>query len=112
MGAKRRHKPSNRFWVTYSRSYLVTLGLALITLAVFIWMREGDTFSRWPTWSYFLFFGFPTLGMVLIGVGLFARRNQVEKWADYASRHEASIVLMMVAVPVYLLLSILRSDED
>jgi hypothetical protein len=96
----------NRSWVVYERSYLVTLGLAFIALTIFIWTKQGDRFSEWPTWSYFVFFGLPVLGLVLIGIGLLAGREQIEKWADGASRHEASIVIMIVAFPVFLLMSL------
>jgi len=88
MSANRRAKPSNRSWVTYERSYLVTLGLAFIALTAFIWTKQRSTFVEWPTWAYFAFFGFPVLGLILIGVGLLAGREQIEKWADGASRHE------------------------
>ena len=108
MSAKRKAKPSNRSWVTYERSYLVTLGLAFIALTAFIWTKQGNKFSEWPTWSYFVFFGFPLLGLILMGLGVLAGRDQIEKWADSASRHEASVLIMIVAFPVFLVMSILE----
>jgi len=102
----RRIKPSNSAWVTYERSYLVTLGLAFIALTAFIWTKQGSAFADWPTWAYFIFFGFPILGLLLIGLGLLAGRDQIEKWAEVASRHEASIVIMIVAFPVFLVMTI------
>ena len=97
--------------MTYGRSYLVTLGLAFILVMVFVWNKQGSTFSEWPGWSYFAFFGLPALGVVLIAIGLFANQAQVEKWADGASRHEASIIIMIVALPVYALMSIFEKRE-
>lgn len=111
MNGKHRVKTSSRSWVTYERSYLVTLGLAFIALTAFIWTKQGDKFSEWPTWSYFVFFGFPVLGLVLIGVGLLAGSHQIEKWADGASRHEASILIMIIAFPVFLLMSMFEKRK-
>jgi hypothetical protein len=111
VSAKRTVKPSNRSWVTYERSYLVTLGVAFVGLTAFIWRKQHDTFAEWPTWAYFVFFGFPILGLVLLGVGLFAGRDRIEKWADGASRHEASFIIMIVAFPVFLLMSIFEKRE-
>ncbi len=92
--------------MTYERSYLVTLGLAFIAVTAFIWTKQGSTFAEWPTWAYFVFFGLPTLGLILIGVGLIASPDQIQQWADGASRHEASIIIMIVAFPVFLIMSI------
>ena len=85
--------------------------MAFIALTAFIWTKQGDKFSEWPTWSYFIFFGFPILGLVLIGVGLLTGRDQIEKWADGASRHEASIIIMIVAFPVFLIMSMFERRQ-
>jgi hypothetical protein len=97
--------------VTYGRSYLVTLGLAFIGVMVFVWNKQGSRFSEWPAWSYFAFFGLPALGVVLIAIGLFANPAQIKKWTDAASRHEASIIIMIVALPVYALMSLFKKLE-
>lgn len=107
MNSKRRKSRSpGRSWVTYERSYLVTLGLAFIAVTGLIWRKQGDTLSEWPTWACLVFFGLPVLGLVLVLVGFLARREQIEKWADRASRHEASIILMILAFPVFLVMSL------
>jgi len=99
-------------WVTSERSYLVTFGLVFIALTALIWKKQGDTFSEWPAWYYFVFLGFPIVGLALIAVGLFAGRARIEKWADDASLHEASIIIMIVAFPVFLLMKMFKRDED
>jgi hypothetical protein len=62
-------------------------------------------------WSYFLFFGIPILGLVLIGVGLLASGSRIEKWADGMSRHEASIIVMILTLPVFLVMSVFEKRK-
>ena len=113
-GMRRKGHKSNASggsWVMYERSYLVTLGLAFIGVMAFVWKKQGDEFSEWPAWSYFFFFGLPILGLVLIGVGLLASRARIEKWADGMSRHEASILVMILALPVFLVMSVFEKRK-
>ena len=98
-------------WVKYGRSYLVTLGLVFIGVMAFLWKKQGDKFSEWPLWFYFVSFGLPILGLVLIGVGLLASGARIEKWADGMSRHEASIVVMILALPVFLVMSVFEKRK-
>jgi hypothetical protein len=97
---------SKNSWVTYERSYLVTAGLALIGLPAFIWHRQGDAFAEWPVWAWLLFAALPSLGFGLIGLGFLASRKRIEGWAEALSKHEAGIILMILAYPVYLVMSL------
>jgi len=110
MSAKRTRKPPTSSWVTYKRSYLVTVGLVFIALAAVIWAKEGDKFAEWPTWFYFVVFGLPALGLALIGGGLLAGRATIERLANSMSTHWASIIVMIVAFPVYFVMSWLCPD--
>ena len=110
MSPKRKIKSPRRSWVTYERSYLVTIGLVFIALTAAIWAKEGDKFAEWPTWFYFVVFGLPALGLALIGGGLLAGRATIERWANSMSTHWASIIVMIVAFPVYLVMSWLCPD--
>lgn len=109
----KRHKLTSphRSWVTYERRYLVTLGLVLIVLTGFIWKKQGHNFAGWPAWSCLVFFCLPILGLVLVAVGLLAGRDRIEKWAGAVSRHEAGIIIMVVAFPVFLVMSLLERRE-
>jgi hypothetical protein len=44
-------------------------------------------------------------GIALVLLGLFGASNRMETWAEVTSRHEASIFIMALAYPVYLVLS-------
>ena len=54
--------------------------------------------------------GFLVLGLALIGLGLLAGRATIEKWVNSMSTHWASIIVMIVAFPVYLVMSWLCPD--
>ena len=110
MSAKRRRKPATPSWVTYKRSYLVTIGLVCIALTALVWNKEGDKLLEWHTWAYFVVVGFLVLGLALIGLGLLAGRATIEKWANGMSTHWASIIVMIVAFPVYSVMSRLCPD--
>jgi hypothetical protein len=91
-------------WVGYGRSFLLTLGLLFIAIPCWVWHKQGDRASEWPTFSWILFWGVGVLGVILLLVGLLASARAVEWWADAASRHEASIIVMVIAAPVHFLL--------
>ena len=91
-------------WVSYGRSFLLTLGLLFVGLPCWVWHKQGDRASDWPMFSWVLFWGVGSMGVILLLVGLLASPRAVEWWADAASKHEASIVVMVIAAPVYFLL--------
>ena len=91
-------------WVSYGRSFLLTLGLLFVGLPCWVWHKQGDRASDWPMFSWVLFWGVGSLVVILLLVGLLAAPRAVEWWADAASKHEASIVVMVIAAPVYFLL--------
>ena len=43
-------------------------------------------------------------GVTLVFFGLIGSSSQMEGWCEVTSRHEASIILMVLAFPIYLLL--------
>ena len=94
----------NSDWVGYGRSFLLTLGLLFVALPCWVWHKQGDRASEWPTFSWVLFWGVGCLGVFLLLVGLLGSPRAVEWWADAASTHEASIVVMIIAAPLYFLL--------
>jgi hypothetical protein len=102
MPKKRKVKNST---ATYCRSYLVTLGMAFCALSLFIWQRDGADSANWPLWGFAFLIGSMLGGLTLIIYGLAGPSNQMESWAEVTSRHEASIIIMAIAYPVFLVLS-------
>ena len=49
--------------------------------------------------------------IILLFVGMFGSNRMVEKWGDSATTHEASIVVIIVAAPIYWLLKIVTGKK-
>lgn len=96
-------KPSRPVWATWQRSYLVTLGLAFMALPAVVWTTQGAT---GPAWAWVLLLGLLILGLVTTAAGFLAGGERIRKWAGQASRHEASLLIMILAFPVRVLLSL------
>lgn len=94
-------------WVSFGRSFLLTLGLLFVVTPCWVWHEQGDGASEWPMFAWVLFWGVGVSGVILLLIGLLARPRAVESWADAASRHEASILVMILAAPVYFLLRVI-----
>jgi hypothetical protein len=88
----------------YGRSYIITLGLAFVAFAVFVWVRDGAAVATWPWWAFGLLAGFVLGGVCLVLFGLLGPANRMEHWAEVLARHDASIVVIVLAFPVYFLL--------
>ena len=112
MAAKRRRKPKNPAWVTYQRAYLVTVGLIVMVALILAWFKEGHAFASWSLKNHLLFFGLFAFGATCIGIGLFSDSKKIERYADAASTHEGAIIIMIIAFPVYLIMSLIRSEDD
>lgn len=90
---------------TYCRAYLVTLGLALAAFAggLFFGLEAGAADAG--GWGVVLA-GMGAMGIGLLLVGLLAPSECMEAWVDSTSRHEASLLVMVLAYPVYLVLAL------
>ncbi|QTN34136.1 hypothetical protein HZ994_18035 [Akkermansiaceae bacterium] len=60
-----------------------------------------------PGWLPFLLLGMLVLGVVLLAVAVIGSRRDADSWMESASRTEASIVVMIVAAPLYFVLRLL-----
>ena len=89
----------------YARSYLVTLGLLFVTLPA-IAILFSPNFKAWPMWVLAICLLAVVGGVWLISLGLFGADKAMEDLAAKASTHEASLVIMALAVPVYWILSL------
>ncbi|NDK39743.1 hypothetical protein DT603_12910 [Pseudoxanthomonas gei] len=91
---------------TYCRSYLVTLGLAFAVCGLAGLLLDGGAITTWPWWGFALIALFLLGGIGLILLGLLGPSGRMEDWAEVSSRHEASLIIMVLAYPVYLVLSL------
>lgn len=88
----------------FLRSYLITLG------SLFTGGGVGAVLLEWSAKLSLGWLGgiiaaaIAVLGAVLLLVGIFGSSARVEIWADRASFHEGSILVAIVALPLFLLL--------
>jgi len=95
----------NFSWPIYCRSYLATLGSLLIGLGTLIVSRQSDGIdSLSPGWQLGLGLAL-FVGAILAIAGLFGSSRTIERWADSWSGHEIAFVVMLLALPLYLLLA-------
>ncbi|WP_421360922.1 hypothetical protein [Agrobacterium rosae] len=97
-------RKSQQTWALYCRSYLVTVGLLMFAGSAFtLYLAYGNlVVLRW--WVLGMVVAMVFGGAALTGIGLFGSPSRVDRWADAASSHEASVVLMVISFPVYCVL--------
>ncbi len=96
--------PNSEDWLTYGRCFLITLGILFLALPCWIWCEQGDRSTEWPSFAWIILYGFIITGGVILLVAFLASRKSVYKWADVTSTHEASVVIMIIAAPIYFVL--------
>ena len=91
--------------ILYYRSFLITLGIIFVgfslCFAVVNYLRN-EFIAVLPIT---LFFAFNLLGGYLIRQGIYSNNKKVESVANHSSKHWASVIILIVAYPVYLILS-------
>jgi hypothetical protein len=93
-------------WVTYSRCFLITFSFLCIGLSV--WGGVEHNNSPLPIWLvYTLIFMF-LLGIFALSIALFGSKKIVESVADSSSTHEASILIMILAAPLFFILKAIK----
>ncbi|MGY0505393.1 hypothetical protein [Luteimonas sp. e5] len=85
----------------YARSYLVTLGLIFSATGAFFLYAWGGTLPDWPWWGQVTVAVLLVMGPVLVVGGLFGPSRHMQAWAELASRHEAALIFLVLAYPLY-----------
>ncbi|WP_218641379.1 hypothetical protein [Burkholderia ubonensis] len=89
---------------TYSRSYLVTLGLALAGLGCVGLSLYDAMNGDWAPFAVAFLVACALGGLVMVLVGLFGSDRTAGGWADATSSHEAALIVMVVAIPLHFVL--------
>jgi len=109
LGQRAKHMTNE--WLTYPR--IVVLLLGIFFAGFLVWMLQGlmlgTESKRW--WELALLLLIAVFAVILIFVGVFGSNRMVEKWGDSATTHEASVVVMIVAAPIYWLLKIVTGKK-
>lgn len=93
----------NKEWLSYPRTVVLLLGLGLAGVLAWILFHGGQKEQN-PWWEGALLLLLAVWAIILLFVGLFGSNRIVEKWGDWSTTHEASIIVMIVAAPIYWLL--------
>ncbi len=90
--------------ILYCRSFLLTMGVCLVIFSLWFAVANYQRQELFALLPFTIFSAFLLSGFALACLGLYGPSNKIEKWADSASSHWISILLMALAYPVYLLL--------
>lgn len=91
-------------WVTYQRCFLLTMGTLLGGVGLLGFTALSRTEAGDGPWLPLLFGGLLLLGIYQIGIGLFGSRRKATSLYDDSSGSDASLVVMLVAAPLYFVL--------
>ncbi len=105
--ARRTRRQRDLDAATYGRCFLFTLGALFLGLVFWIYPLDSSA----PEWAELLGKGLGMLGLLLIGVSLLAPSRKVEDWADQAATHEAALLVMLLAHPLYRLVKLVRRSR-
>lgn len=100
MAFKYRNRRRERLDATYSRAYLITFGVVVLLVAAVALLLVRSA----PQVAGAVAAGCGALGLALLGAGLFGSDTSVQRWADTASPHEATLVIVLLAWPLYWLM--------
>lgn len=79
---------------------------------MFVYAKQGEQRAEWPEWASALLFVMGLLGAFLLGVGLLGSRKDNQKVAEGSGHHEAILIVMILATPLYLLLKLFESSGN
>jgi hypothetical protein len=91
----------------YMRSFVASLGLLFGGGMIALYFHEGDHRSSWPTWSWALWVALLLFGVVALFYSVYGRSKTVERWFENAMSTDASIIVAVLALPIYGLLKLL-----
>ena len=90
--------------MTYARCFLLTLGGIFTGLAFLGIKASAAAKDKPPEWLPLVLVCLAILGLFMLAVGFVGSRKDAEALADKTSGHEATIIVMILAAPLYWLL--------
>lgn len=89
-----------RTW-SYGRAFFLTLGLGLLGLTAGIWFAQGGESGEWPAYAWVLLWWMIVAGLLIAWFSFWGRNKAIRKWLALSGAHEGSLVIAIVAAPVY-----------
>lgn len=97
-------RQSRQPWALYCRSYLLTLGVLVSTGAGFAAYLHSVDAIVLPWWGMLIVCTFVMAGCSLICFSVFCKDAHMQRWAEQLSSHEASLAIMVISFPAYVIL--------
>ena len=98
---------SQNHWVSHERAFLLTTGIILCAICASLFVAQGDRAADWPPWAWILIACLIVISLLFGCAGLFAGPHTVQRLAEHCGGHEGSLLIMLVAAPVYWLMKVL-----
>lgn len=97
-------RQSRQPWALYCRSYLLTLGVLLSGGAGFAAYLHSVDAILLPWWGMLMAGMLVVAGCSLICFSIFGKDTHMQRWAEQLSSHEASLAIMVISFPAYVIL--------
>ncbi|WP_346189608.1 hypothetical protein [Rubritalea halochordaticola] len=110
MSRSRKNKGRQGAWVTYPRCVVLTLGLWFVGLSGY-GLYECSGGGEVPAWLFAVLWGMMGIGVVMLCVGLLGSGKRSQYWMELAGRHEAAILFLILAAPLYYFLKLFERKE-
>ncbi|WP_052772864.1 hypothetical protein [Luteimonas sp. FCS-9] len=88
----------------YVRSVLATLGGLLVAGPALLWLLDTGRGHAWSGDALAVCGAIAATGLLLVSIAILASDRSAARWADTCSTHEAIVVPMLLAWPLYRLL--------
>jgi len=104
----KKRRTGDREWISYPRCFLFTLGILFVALPIFV-IQDSDDMESWPEWGRPVLIGMLILGVVVIAAGFVGSEKTSESWMNAATQNDASVILLILAAPMYFTLKLALS---
>jgi peptidoglycan/LPS O-acetylase OafA/YrhL len=92
--------------LSFARCCLISLGMLLAGLPVYVLNASVDRAS-WPDWFHPLMVGMLLLGLFVLAAAVSSSEKTVESWLNAGTQCDASIILLILAAPLYFAMKLL-----
>jgi hypothetical protein len=84
--------------------------MLFIALPIFV-IQDSDDIESWPEWGRPVLTGMFILGLVVIAAGFVGSEKTSDSWMNAATHNDASIILLILAAPMYFTLKLAFSGS-
>ena len=99
--------------MTFPRCFLLTIGVAFISIPTLVFVEQGENRAEWPIWGFFLLSLLAIVGFTFFTVGLLGDKKATERWvrhSDSGAHPEVSVLVAVFATPLFFFLKLFERD--